>query len=63
MVVIFRKKKIAITIFVLLMLTLVISTYMPIAEVYGKHKSDNNIITIIYFQQITVKQIQKKHNG
>jgi hypothetical protein len=24
------------------MLTVAISTYMPFAEVYGKHKSDNN---------------------
>jgi hypothetical protein len=37
-----QKKKIATTVFVLLMLTVVISTYTPFAEVYGKHKSDNN---------------------
>jgi hypothetical protein len=37
-----QKKKIAITVFVLLMLTVVISNYTPFAEVYGKHKSDNN---------------------
>jgi hypothetical protein len=37
-----QKKQIAITVFVLLMLTVVISNYTPFAEVYGKHKSDNN---------------------
>jgi hypothetical protein len=40
-----QKKKIAITVFVLLMLTVMIPTYMPFAEVYGKHKSDNNVET------------------
>jgi hypothetical protein len=37
-----QKKKIASIVFVLLMLTVVISNYTPFAEVYGKHKSDNN---------------------
>lgn len=37
-----QKKKIAITVFVLLILTVVISTHVPFAEVYGKHKSDIN---------------------
>jgi hypothetical protein len=37
-----QRREIAITVFVLLMLTVVIPTYMPFAEVYGKHKSDNN---------------------